>query len=153
MGLPLSLRWLALLVGMTLVTVGTGCDVLFRDVDEVKLVYGGADAGEDVLDVSDSVSASEDFRGGIAATAGGSLMVVGALPNGPARFWSGSVAPVQLGGTSKGSGFLVHLNRSNAPCGDVSGLQEGAPWPMEGYCPTRRGMTPFMVPVWPCASM
>lgn len=94
-----------------------------------------------------SVGGSDDFRGGIAATAGGSLMVVGALPNGSARFWSGSAEPDVLTVNNSNSGFLVHLNRSNSPCGDVSGLQEGAPWPMEGYCPTRRGMTPSMGPV------
>lgn len=32
------------------------------------------------------------------------------------------------------------LGTSTAPaCGDVAGLQPGAPWPMAGYCPTRPG--------------
>jgi hypothetical protein len=29
-------------------------------------------------------------------------------------------------------------------CGDMAGLQAGAPWPMEGYCPTRQGRSPAL---------
>ena len=31
-------------------------------------------------------------------------------------------------------------------CGDVSGLQAGAPWPTYGYCGTRIGRSPFLAP-------
>lgn len=30
-----------------------------------------------------------------------------------------------------------------ATCGDMRGLQAGAAWPMSGYCPTRRGRSPY----------
>jgi outer membrane protein assembly factor BamB len=31
-----------------------------------------------------------------------------------------------------------------ATCGDVSGLQAGSPWPMSGFCPTRRSRSPYV---------
>ena len=31
-----------------------------------------------------------------------------------------------------------------ATCGDMSGLQAGSPWPMSGFCPTRRGRSPYV---------
>src|SRR5439155_17223345 len=30
---------------------------------------------------------------------------------------------------------------------DTTGLQQGAPWPMSGYCPARRARSPFRRPV------
>ncbi|MBA2661086.1 MAG: PQQ-binding-like beta-propeller repeat protein, partial [Bradymonadaceae bacterium] len=83
----------------------------------------------------------------IASTAAGSLVVVGELAGGaPPAFWSGSASPIRLSNTVSGDGFIAHLRRSNSPCVDMTGLQEGASWPMAGYCPTRRGMTPFVGP-------
>lgn len=35
---------------------------------------------------------------------------------------------------------------SPAVCGDVSGLQAAAPWPMRGYCPTHQGRSPLVGP-------
>lgn len=31
-----------------------------------------------------------------------------------------------------------------ATCGDMSGLQAGSPWPMSGFCPTRRSRSPYV---------
>jgi len=31
-------------------------------------------------------------------------------------------------------------------CGDTSGLQAGAPWPMDGYCPAKRRKSPYAGP-------
>ncbi len=31
-------------------------------------------------------------------------------------------------------------------CGDMSGLQAGAPWPMDGYCPAKRRQSPYSGP-------
>ena len=39
-----------------------------------------------------------------------------------------------------GAADLAQPDLVAAPhCGDVTGLQPGAPWPMRGYCPTHRG--------------
>ena len=47
---------------------------------------------------------------------------------------SGSGTPMGSGsGTGTGGGPAM------SPCGDTSGLQAGAPWPMVGRCPTRMG--------------
>jgi hypothetical protein len=32
-------------------------------------------------------------------------------------------------------------------CGDTDGISPSAPWPMEGYCPTRHGRSPFVGPM------
>ncbi|QDG52295.1 PQQ-like beta-propeller repeat protein [Persicimonas caeni] len=89
---------------------------------------------------------SDTQRGGdMAATPAGSLVTVGDLGN-HASFWSGSAQPVELTATGNDPGFVVHLRRSGAACGETGGTLAGSPWPMDGFCPTRRGVAPVVGP-------
>jgi hypothetical protein len=45
----------------------------------------------------------------------------------------------------------AHLPDAQTPipvtaCGDITGLQAGAPWPMDRYCPSRRAKSPYVAP-------
>ena len=44
------------------------------------------------------------------------------------------------------SGSDLSVPNLSSFCGNVSGLQKGAPWPMRGHCPTHEGRSPFVGP-------
>jgi len=64
----------------------------------------------------------------------------------------GSSAAPGTGGTGGndvdaggGPGYPPGCGGTDAACGAPSGLQEGAPWPMPGFCATRIGRSPYEV--------
>jgi hypothetical protein len=85
------------------------------------------------------------IAGDMAATAAGTLVVVGDLGQ-TTNFWSGSAAPQEVTMSGTTASYLALLGRSGAACGDMGGVASGAAWPMAGYCPTRRGLAPVVGP-------
>ena len=58
----------------------------------------------------------------------------------------GCTHTTMVDGSSCGSGGTCKAGSCAAGCGNVGGLQAGAPWPMEGYCPTHQGRSPHVGP-------
>jgi outer membrane protein assembly factor BamB len=62
------------------------------------------------------------------------------------------LAPAEAGPVDAGTDAHMSIDAARmapAVCGDMSGLQKAAPWPMRGYCPTHQGRSPFVGPQTP----
>ena len=61
----------------------------------------------------------------------------------------GQCVDATLSPTCSGCGEGELAISTAAACGDMGGLQQGAPWPMAGYCPTRAGRSGRLGPQTP----
>jgi sugar lactone lactonase YvrE len=116
-------------------------------------------AGEDGPDAADSDAASLDAaldgRPGDSAHlelidgSGGADTRDGSAPDAPTADGSADAGAIPCGPCGPEQVCYpsgVCAPDRGGPCGEMSGLQTGAPWPMHGYCPTQQRRSPFVGP-------